>query len=350
VLPVISLFSGSGGLDTGFAQAGFTPVLAFDNEPAACLTFKTNHPTAHIIRKDLSDVQPGYILDRLGELPYPVRPIGVIGGPPCQAFSMSNVFKNSDDPRAKLPLSYANILRDLNRAYELDFFVFENVMGLKHPMHAKEFAAFKQFFGKAGFTIFEGELDACNFGVAQVRKRVFLVGFNAEKYGTLTDFEFPNGNGRRCSVRDAIGHLGEPVRFDRNLTPEEISRRAGHVNHWCMAPRSKKFDNGFLKEGEVKGRAFRVLAWDEPSWTVAYGHREVHVHPSGKRRLSVYEAMLLQGYPPDYRLMGTLSDQIRLVSDAVAPPVAAALARRINEVLRAKARPKRRSRTAATAR
>jgi DNA (cytosine-5)-methyltransferase 1 len=117
-----------------------------------------------------------------------------------------------------------------------------------------------------------------------------------------------------------------------------------------MAPRSKKFDNGFLKEGEVKGRAFRVLAWDEPSWTVAYGHREVHVHPSGKRRLSVYEAMLLQGYPPDYRLMGTLSDQIRLVSDAVAPPVAAALARRINEVLRAKARPKRRSRTAATAR
>jgi DNA (cytosine-5)-methyltransferase 1 len=138
VLPVISLFCGSGGLDTGFKQAGFTPVLAFDNEPAACLTFKINHPETNVVRKDLSEVAPGYILDRLAELPYPIRPVGVIGGPPCQAFSMSNVYKDPKDPRAKLPLSYANILRDLNEKFALDFFVFENVMGLKHKMHEEE--------------------------------------------------------------------------------------------------------------------------------------------------------------------------------------------------------------------
>ena len=122
-----------------------------------------------------------------------------------------------------------------------------------------------------------------------------------------------------------------------------------HPNHWCMRPRSDKFNNGYLKEGDLKGRAFRVLAWDEPSWTVAYGHREVHIHPEGTRRLSVYEAMLLQGYPRTYRLLGNMSDQIRLVSDAVAPPVAEALAHKIKQVIIGKARPKARRRTAVAA-
>lgn len=65
------------------------------------------------------------------------------------------------------------------------------------------------------------------------------------------------------------------------------------------------------------GRSFRTLSWDKPSWTVAYGHREVHVHPDGHRRLSVYEAMLLQTFPKSYRLTGNISAQIRLVSEAV---------------------------------
>ena len=100
-----------------------------------------------------------------------------------------------------------------------------------------------------------------------------------------------------------------------------------------MQPRSPRFTNGTLKEGQITGRPFRVLSWDKPSWTVAYGHREVHVHPSGKRRLSVYEAMMLQGFPEDYELKGTLSDQIRMVSDAVSPPVAFALAKAILRTL-----------------
>ena len=84
----------------------------------------------------------------------------------------------------------------------------------------------------------------------------------------------------------------------------------------------------------MKGRPFRVLEWGKPSWTVAYGHREVHIHPSGKRRLSIYEAMLLQGFRPDYVLGGNLSDQIRLVSDAVPPPLARALAESILKALK----------------
>ena len=332
ILPVVSLFSGSGGLDEGFVQAGFTPVLAMDLDRAACETFDQNHPRVRILRKDLSQAINGYVVDRLSELPSAVQPIGVIGGPPCQAFSLSNVHKKSDDPRLKLPGNYAHILSELNKHYGLYFFVFENVLGLRNKAHAELFGYFKELFASAGFTIFEGELDAQDFGVAQVRKRVFVVGFNNKRYKAV-QFEFPKGNSaRRKTVRETIGKLPPPPVFERGMRSEDVPF---HPNHWCLKPRSKKFFNGFLKEGDVKGRPFRVLEWGKPSWTVAYGHREVHIHPSGKRRLSIYEAMLLQGFRPDYVLKGNLSDQIRLVSDAVPPPLAEALAESVLTVLNA---------------
>lgn len=331
-LPVVSLFCGPGGLDVGFEQAGFRPVLAIDAEIAACTTFKRNHVHAEVLRRDLSTAPRGYVSERLRELPEIIVPAGVIGGPPCQAFSLSNGHKKDGDPRAELPRHYASILKELNVEYGLDFFVFENVLGLRHKRHEVMFAEFKRLFTNAGFTIFEGELDAADFGVAQVRKRVFIVGFNKEKYPNL-QFSFPSGWKHRATVRDTIGDLPPALLFQRGTLPDEIPH---HPNHWCMRPRSPRFTNGTLKQGEIKGRPFRVLRWDEPSWTVAYGHREVHIHPDGKRRLSVYEAMLLQGFPPDYVLCGTLSDQIRMVSDAVAPPVAKALAEAIRDALRNK--------------
>ena len=94
-----------------------------------------------------------------------------------------------------------------------------------------------------------------------------------------------------------------------------------------MRPRSPRFFNGSLKAGHVSGRSFKTLRWDAPSITVAYGHREVHVHPGGKRRLSVFEGMRLQGFPESYELEGSLSSQIDQVSEAVPPPLAKAVAK-----------------------
>ncbi len=329
-LPVVSLFSGAGGLDAGFLRRGFKPVIALDCSEAACETYQQNYPSVHVIRRDLSRVRKGYILERLAELPRLLRPVGVIGGPPCQAFSLSNGYKRANDPRAKLSEHYASLLAELNEKYELDFFVFENVLGLRHEEHSSQFRDLKKLFAKAGFWVLEGELDAQDFRVAQRRRRLFVVGFNKKKY-PLVEFDFPRGNGSRPkTVREIIGQLPEPTYFRRGTSSHEIPF---HSNHWCMAPKSRKFRNGRLIEGQIKGRPFRVLSWDKPSWTVAYGHREVHVHPAGHRRLSVYEAMLLQGFPRNYQLCGTLSDQIRLVSDAVPPPLASALAGSIRDVL-----------------
>ena len=90
-----------------------------------------------------------------------------------------------------------------------------------------------------------------------------------------------------------------------------------------MNPRSPKFTNGIET---TTGRSFRRLRWEQPSWTVAYGHREIHVHPSGTRRISIFEAMLLQGFPTNYTLIGNLSEQVMQISNAVPPPLARAIA------------------------
>lgn len=346
-LPVVSLFSGCGGLDLGFKSAGFTSVLAIDSNAAACRTFERNHTGTRVLKRDLSTLPINYVLERVAELPTAVKPIGVIGGPPCQAFSQGNGHKRDDDPRALLSKNYASILRQLNSAFNLDFFVFENVLGLKHGRHDEQFRLFKRLFSAAGFRVFESELNAHDFGVAQVRRRVFVVGLNRRKFPETTfEFPIPHVTPKR-NVRDLIFKLPDPFFFKRGASVKEIPF---HPNHWCMVPKSSRFFDGSLKEGEIRGRPFRVLKWDAPSWTVAYGHREVHVHPSTTRRLSVYEAMLLQGFPREYELQGTLSDQIRLVSDAVPPPLAEALARSVSKALgyaptkkRGEARNKRRT-------
>ena len=336
-IPIISLFSGAGGLDVGFKQAGFNTILAIDNDPAACQTFKFNNPKCDVFRTDLATRHPKKILNGISDLPKENWPVGVIGGPPCQAFSISNVHKKDDDARSLLPLRYASHLRVLRKEFDIDFFVFENVPGLKMKNHDPLFAELKSRFERAGFVIQEDMLDALDFGVPQHRRRIFVVGFNRLKHRDIS-FSFPSKSQQPpVTVRDVLGGLPDPVYFSRDLTADRIPF---HPNHWCMRPRSEKFLNSHLTRdwNVTKGRPFRVLEWDSASRTVAYGHREVHVHPSGKRRLSVYEAMLLQGFPHDYQLFGNLSQQITLVSDAVPPPVGRALAERIRESLYARSK------------
>lgn len=329
-IPVISVFSGAGGLDTGFLRAGFVPVLAVDGSKAACETYHKNYPGTPVIRKDLSEVSADFLVERLAELPVEVKPVGVIGGPPCQAFSLGNGHKRSNDPRAELSKTYAALIGKLNEAFEIDFFVFENVLGLTHVAHSAQLAEFKKLFSKAGFWIFEGQLNAYDFGVPQVRNRLFIVGFNQNKYPRIL-FEFPRAiRGGVRTVRQAIGSFPKPVFFE-DADPDKAL--PFHSNHWCMTPRSSRFTDGSLKENLTNGRSFRVLNWKRPSWTVAYGHREVHVHPNRRRRLSVYEAMRLQGFPSGYRFWGTLSDQFRMVSDAVPPPLAYGLARAVRATI-----------------
>jgi DNA (cytosine-5)-methyltransferase 1 len=337
---LLSLFSGCGGLDLGFEQAGFEISLAIDKSRAACATY-AKHRTTKVVRGDLTRMSGENVAGHWGLASPDSAPVGVIGGPPCQFFSAGNVHRDAKDMRRRLSVRYARILADLNARFQLKFFVFENVRGLTQQAHATDYRRILRLFEAAGFDIFPGCLDAQFYGVPQVRPRVFIVGLN--KSLRIRNFRFPDPlAGPIPTVQRTLSLITkEPLYFAKQLKPDVIGANF-HPNHWTMRPVSPRFSSGELIPGTSRGRSFRVLEPGKPSPTIAYGHRELHVHPNGRRRVSILEAMLLQGFPPNYHLLGNLSEQVDQVSNAVSPPVAKALALAISKHLRAKrsARPR----------
>jgi DNA (cytosine-5)-methyltransferase 1 len=321
--PILSFFCGAGGLDVGFHQSGFKTILAVDSDSAATTTFARNHPSTPVVRADLSRLSGGDLWRRIEQSEE--RPRGVIGGPPCQGFSRGNVLAFANDPRNRLPYRFARLLGDLRARTPIDFFVFENVSGLLQPKHAERWERIRSAFEDAGFRLFAQQLNAADFGVPQVRQRVFLVGLDRDRFPDH-EFDFPVSRARRRTVADAIRGLPRATYFERGLEAESIPH---HPNHWTMQPKSWRFS----EKEFCRWRSFRKLAWHEPSPTVAYGNREIHVHPSGRRRLSVLEAMLLQGFPAEYVVCGNFSEQVTQVCNAVPPPVARAIARAVRAQL-----------------
>lgn len=326
---VVSLFCGAGGLDLGFEEANYSVGAAVDLRQPSIDSYNHNrkHKTGRVA--SVVGLTPED-LDRL--VGQKLTPVGLIGGPPCQSFSRAT-HSADDDHRHELPLEFARILKAFNERAPVSFFAFENVPGLLKDKHALRYRRIIKAFEDAGFSVTAHELNASSFGVPQNRPRLILVGFNKKLYPGLAWKPPEPTTAKPVTVRKKLGSLPSPVFWTRQLDPATISH---HPNHWCMTPKSKNFTTpGALVPGTARGRSFRTLQWDAPSPTIAYGNREVHVHPEGKRRLSVYEAMLLQGFPPRYELVGSLSAQITQVSEAVPPPLGRAIAQSIKTCMAA---------------
>lgn len=326
---IVSLFSGAGGLDLGFKQAGFTVSVALDSSEAAIKTHQRNFPRTKAVVADLLDLQPEGVVAQVRERIPPGERIAVIGGPPCQGFSRANTGSQTTDPRNQMPTLYLKIVEALRRVYTVEFIVLENVLGIRDKKHVETYKALLVGIGTLGFEITEKELCALDFGVPQNRRRIVLSGMRKGQHYSHVK---PRKRKGLKTVRDAIGGLKAPAFFKRGLTPEDIPI---HPNHWTMQPKSPRFND---PEGEAKvdvneRRSFKRVLWNEPSRTIAFGHREIHIHPSGRRRLSIYEALLLQGFPESFVLEGNLSEQVEQVSNAVPPPLGRAVALAVKRAL-----------------
>ncbi|MGZ8906559.1 MAG: DNA cytosine methyltransferase [Methylobacter sp.] len=325
---LLSLFCGAGGLDLGFKNEGFDIRLAIDSSAAAIHTYHRNFGTSHAICANLKELgSQGVAKALLDRLPEGSR-IGVIGGPPCQGFSRANNSSYSGDPRNQLPSLYVDIVRELLVYFNVEFIVFENVLGIRDKKHACTYAALIKGIDDLDFIPDEHELCALDFGVPQNRRRVIVTAMRKNKgYGQV----LPSKQKGPASVYEAIGELPPPLFFRRNLNAAEFPV---HPNHWTMKPKSHRF----LNPSKLKpdSRSFKRLDWNRPSPTIAFGNREIHVHPDGTRRLSIYEAMLLQGFPHEFVLQGNLSEQVEQVSNAVPPPLARSLAAAVKRSLMAK--------------
>ena len=316
----MSLYSGCGGLDLGFEQADFEIGLAYDIDAHAIASWNHNRNNAqqgqvadisHISLKDMDRHHGGKF-----------EPTGVIGGPPCQSFSRANLFRSASDVRRHHVRKFFSVaLRFHYYRPPLNFILMENVPELADAegggLLKKEIKRLRLH----GFEVHEFLLNAVRYAVPQRRNRLFLLAIHRSKL--RNPWSTPDGNNKTVTVRDVIMEFPDPVHFKRGI---KVDASSFHPNHWCMNPVSKKFGDGTLAQGYSSGRSFKTLSWDLPSITASYGHREVHIHPNGKRRLSVLEAMSLQGFPREYILKGTLSAQIDQVSEAVPPPLAKAVA------------------------
>lgn len=318
---ILSLFCGAGGLDLGFAQEGFSIKLALDVSAAAIATHKQNFPTAVSVCSDLAKLGPSGVRSlMLARVPSGSR-IGVIGGPPCQGFSRANNRSVGKDPRNKLPFLYVKIIQELQQSFSVEFAVFENVLGIRDRKHASTYKSLRLAIRNLGFVLEEHELCALDFGVPQNRKRIVLTAIASGSAGKPV---VPAHRQGPRTVREVLGDLPSPVFFTRKADSRLFNV---HPNHWTMQPKSLRFKSPVEEWGQT--RSFKLLDWNKPSPTIAFGHREIHVHPSGTRRLSIYEAMLLQGFPKTFVLEGNLSEQVEQVSNAVPPPLARSVAHAI---------------------
>ncbi|MEM1260379.1 MAG: DNA (cytosine-5-)-methyltransferase, partial [Bacteroidota bacterium] len=216
-MKVISLFSGAGGMDIGFEQAGFEIVLAVEKDLACCNTLKKNKPDLNVLQGDVSELTGKEILN-LANLKRTEAAM-VIGGPPCQSFSLAGKRKGMDDERGKLVLEFARLVKEILPVA----FVMENVKGMVNWNNGAAIqeiiASFETKIPYQGldysYSVKNEVLNGANFGLPQFRERLFLVGnrvgvkysFPKPTHGPNSGLNLFDDLKEYNSVWDAIGHL-----------------------------------------------------------------------------------------------------------------------------------------------
>lgn len=332
---LISLFSGAGGLDRGFHNAGFRTIVANEFDSKICPTFRANFPNVRLIEGDIRAIDSDDF--RIG-IDGEISEIhGIIGGPPCQSWSEGGTLRGIEDARGQLFYEYIRILRDIKPL----FFVAENVSGMLAPRHKKAVDGFIRLFGDAGYDVNLKMLNANDFDVPEDRDRIFFVGFRRDL--SIQDFKYPMPLQQKPVLRDAIWDLRD------SAIP---AKDKNHTNGGeCLVPNHEYYVGGF---SSIFMSRNRVRSWDEPGFTVQASGRQSQLHPQapkmvkidsdhhefvkGKealyRRLSVREAARVQSFPDDFMFIyDELNYGYKMIGNAVPVNLAYAMAESIKLAL-----------------
>lgn len=349
---VISLFSGIGGLDFGFEEAGFETRVALEFDRHACQTIRLNRKWP-VIEDDIANVPSKAILEEAG-LSCGEADV-LIGGPPCQPFSKSSYWVRGDslrldDPRADTLTGYLRVLRDTQPRV----FLLENVFGLAYRgkdeglRHLLDGIAQINRETGATYEVSWKVINTADYGVPQIRERVFMVG---ARDGTKFRFPAPTHFGKKyqeyglitstCepyrTAWDAIGDLPEP-------TSEELGLKVG--GKWGdLLPTIPEGENYLWhtnKGGGVSLFGWRTRYWSFllklskrlPSWTIqAQPGAAIGPFHWNNRRLSFRELCRIQTFPESLSLSCGRTELQRMLGNAVPSLVAEVLAREIRSQL-----------------
>ena len=296
----IDLFAGCGGLSLGLQRAGFRLLAAIEGDSLAARTYAYNFPRTYIINKNIQDVDPKYVMQRLhlkaGELDL------LAGCPPCQGFSSIRTLngrRKVNEPRNELLFDFLRFVE----AFRPKTIMFENVPGL---IRERKFDRFCGSLSKFGYFYLHDVFDAAEYGVPQRRKRLILT---ASAFGPI---ESPRPTRRRKYVRDAISHLKKPGRGSDSLHDYKENRLDRIVSLIKLIPHNggdrqslplrKQLSCHRRTDGfrDVYGR----MSWDIPAPTMTGGcinpSKGRFIHPTQNRAITLREAALLQGFPKSY--------------------------------------------------
>lgn len=322
---LVSLFSGGGGLDVGLALAGFEPKFSSDVEEQHCLTLSHNFQTDKAIPQDVALLTGEEIRNISGVDHFDL----LCGGPPCQSFSILGRRGSFDDPRGKLVFEYVRLINELRPKA----FLFENVPGLLTINGGENWKQLSNFFrDETGYSFSDTVLNAADFGVPQIRKRVIAVGFKDPE----VHFSFPKGRFRDPEKRLSI--------FDENLPSWRPARAAlvemdGLPNNRQRIHGKRVRDRYAIVEPGKRDKVDHTdrVHPDRPSGTVLVGSQagggRPFIHPWEPRHLTIREAARLQSFPDWYEFQSTETWQFRQVGNAVPPLLARAIGEEISKVL-----------------
>lgn len=325
---LISLFSGAGGLDKGFHNAGFQTVVANEYDPKICPTYRANFPEVNLIEGDIRNIPSDA---------FPKHITGIIGGPPCQSWSEAGSLKGIEDARGQLFYEYIRILRDIQPL----FFVAENVSGMLAKRHSDAVNSFMKLFDEAGYDVNLKMLNANDFNVPEDRDRVFYIGFRKDL--NIHDFEYPTPLKHKPTLREAIWDLQ-----DTAIPAKEKNHTNGAA---CKIPNNEYFIGTF---SPIFMSRNRVRTWDEPGFTVQASGRQCQLHPQAPkmekieknlqrfipgqehlyRRMTVREIARVQSFPDDYIfLYHDINMGYKMIGNAVPVNLAYHVAMSIRTVL-----------------
>ena len=357
---IIDLFCGAGGMTLGFVEprfcGGFRCVLAVDSDRSSIATHHSNFGGRVVCRS---------IEEWLEEDPWIPKADVVIGGPPCQGFSLLNK-KRLGDHRRALWEPYLDVVDRCGAKS----FVMENVYEL---YRSEELSQIARRARHIGFAMRAEILNAADFGVPQTRRRTLIVGWRegvvpAPEFPPLQTHESPHAGATLPpwrTVRLAIGDLGEPagteigteppldLHFGRNPTPKSLRR------YRAVPPGGNRFDlqrNAlgitpacWIKKTSGGTDLFGRLWWDRPSVTIRTEffkpEKGRYLHPSQHRPITHREAARFMGFPDDFVFKGSKTEIAKQIGNAVPPDLAGAVASVVRETLNLSTRSVKSART-----
>ena len=329
-LNFISLFTGAGGLDIGFKEAGHNCLLASDIMKEAELTYSYNYPSVPFFREDIRQIPLDKFKKVIGDKEVDV----IIGGPPCQGFSnMGN--KNSSDPRNYLFENYVSLVN----TFKPKCFLFENVKGLLTMFEGRFFENIVNSFLSIGYSISYTLIDSSLYGVPQKRERVFLMGTRLQH----KKFNFPKPDVKPYGFLKSFKNVGDAINDLANFENEEFPNHI-ILNHSDIVKRRYELipEGGKLPKPEDLpedirrknfGNTYTRLDRKTISSTIVPGNNALPVHPYLARSLTPREAARIQTFPDNFIFKGDRRSQCILVGNAVPPLLAAKLADSIEKFI-----------------